>query len=259
MENLRVSLIQTTLHWEDSAKNRAHFQELMAPLKDRTDLIVLPEMFTTGFTMRSQDLAEPMHGPTLEWMQQQAHSLHACLCGSVIIQDRGAYYNRLVWMRPDGVFATYDKRHLFTLAEEDQFFSPGQEHLLVDLKGWTIAPLICYDLRFPVWSRNTGNTDILIYVANWPQKRSHAWRALLAARAIENQCYTIGVNRIGRDGKEIPYIGDSMIFDYAGNLLHHAAHLENVTTYTLDYGLQEAFRARFPFLKDADRFTIELD
>lgn len=231
----------------------------MAPLKDRTDLVILPEMFSTGFTMRSQELAEPMDGPTLAWMQQQARTLNACICGSVIIKDRRAFYNRMIWMRPDGAFSTYDKRHLFALAEEDQFFSPGQEHLLVDLKGWTIAPLICYDLRFPVWSRNTGNTDILIYVANWPQKRSHAWRTLLAARAIENQCYTIGVNRIGQDGKEISYIGDSMIVDYAGNLLHHAAHLENVATYTLDYGLQEAFRARFPFLKDADRFTIEMD
>ncbi|MCB0641885.1 MAG: amidohydrolase, partial [Phaeodactylibacter sp.] len=229
------------------------------PLAGKTDLIVLPEMFTTGFSMRSEDLAEPMDGPTVRWMQDQAEKLGAVLCGSFIAEERALYYNRLVWMRPDGQYFTYDKRHLFTLADEQDYFTPGSERLLVEWKGWTICPLICYDLRFPVWSRNNGNIDLLLYVANWPSKRRHAWKTLLRARAIENQCYTVGVNRIGTDANEHPYAGDSSCIDFAGEILYQAAQVEQVCQMELSHDAQESFRARFPFLRDADRFTIHVD
>ena len=259
MENLRVSLVQTKLIWEDPLANLSNLATLIEPLQNKTDIVILPEMFTTGFSMRSKELAEPMDGPTIHWLRKQAEKLNAVVCGSFIAEERAQYYNRLVWMRPDGQMFTYDKRHLFTLAGEHEYFTPGKERLLVEWKGWTVCPLICYDLRFPVWSRNTGKYDLLIYIANWPSKRRHAWSTLLRARAIENQCYTIGVNRIGKDGNDLPYAGDSSCIDFAGEILSHFTHIEQVSTLELIHDEQEAFRARFQFLKDADRFSIHLD
>jgi len=259
MEDLRISLLQTELHWEQRQKNRTALAQYMEPLRGNTDLILLPEMFTTGFTMHAADMAEPMDGATVIWMQERAADLQAVLCGSFIAAENGHYYNRLVWMRPDGSFVHYDKRHRFTLAGEDQHYAAGSERLLVTLKGWRIMPLICYDLRFPVWSRNDLDYHLLLYVANWPAKRRHAWRSLLAARAIENQSYTIGVNRVGRDEQEIDYAGDSTVLDFAGEQLLHHAHVEQVSTITLAAKAQADFRSRFAFLRDRDHFALERD
>lgn len=257
MENLRVSLVQTALHWEDKAANLAHFEEQLASLAGHTDLIILPEMFTTGFSMQPEKLAESMDGSTMQWLTQQAQTLDAAVTGSFIAEEHGKYYNRLVWMRPNGTFDTYDKRHLFTFADEHLYYQAGTQRLIVDWHGWKICPLICYDLRFPVWSRNTENYDILIYVANFPERRSDAWKALLVARAIENQAYTLGVNRIGNDGNDIYYAGDSGLIDYAGQVVHQVSHVENIFTTTLSRSSLVDFRKRFAFLQDQDKFILE--
>jgi omega-amidase len=257
MENLRVSLVQTALHWEDKAANLAHFEEQLASLAGHTDLIILPEMFTTGFSMQPEKLAESMDGVTMQWLAQQAQALNSVITGSFIAEEHGKYYNRLVWMRPDGTFHTYDKRHLFTFADEHLHYQAGTQRLIVDWQGWKICPLICYDLRFPVWSRNTENYDILIYVANFPERRSDAWKALLIARAIENQAYTLGANRIGNDGNDIYYAGDSGLIDYAGQVVHQVSHVENIFTTTLSRSSLVDFRKRFAFLQDRDKFILE--
>lgn len=254
MENLRVSLIQTYLHWEDKAANLQQLDEKLTPLAGHTDLVILPEMFTTGFSMNPAKLAEAMDGSTMQWLTAKAQQLDAVITGSFIAQENGQYFNRLVWMRPDGSYATYDKRHLFTYAEEHHHYTPGDNRVLMELKGWKILPLICYDLRFPVWSRNTDDYDLLIYVANFPERRSYAWKSLLAARAIENQAFTIGVNRVGNDGNDIYYAGDSCLIDYSGQVIHQVSHLENAFTTTLSYANQVEFRKRFAFLQDRDQF-----
>ena len=228
MKNLKITLIQSNLFWEDKQKNLGHFGEKINTLEAQTDLIVLPEMFSTGFSMQPSLLAEPTDGPTIEWMKKQAKSKNAVVTGSVIIVENEKYYNRLFWVQPDGDFQTYDKRHLFTLANEHHYYAAGQSLLYTNLKGWKILPLICYDLRFPVWSRNTEDYDLLIYVANFPEKRAHAWKTLLQARAIENQAYTVGLNRVGYDGNDIYHSGDSCVLDYSGRTLYHQAHLEDV-------------------------------
>jgi len=256
MTDLRISLVQTYIHWEDKASNFRLFEKHLAGLAGQTDLILLPEMFTTGFTMAASRLAEPLPGPTLHWMQRMARSTDAVLAGSYIAKDDGGYFNRLLWMRPDGSWAHYDKRHLFTLAGEHEHFQAGERQLLVELKGWQIMPLICYDLRFPVWSRNTMHYDLLLYVANFPARRRLAWKSLLQARAIENQAYTIGLNRVGRDGNDIYYAGDSMCFDAVGEVLCHLAHTEQVVTLTLDAAHQGALRERFQFLPDRENFQM---
>ncbi len=257
MTDLRVTLVQSDLHWEDKAANLRQFTEKLNGLAGVTSLVVLPEMFTTGFTMNAGPLAEPTDGPTLDWMRQQAHQLDAVVTGSIIARENGNYYNRLLWVRPDGTYQKYDKRHLFTLAEEQHTYTPGQERLLVELKGWTVLPLICYDLRFPAWSRNLEDYHLLLYVANWPEMRRRAWQSLLAARAIENQAYTIGLNRVGKDGKDFPYTGDSSVFDFAGEELLHLAQAEGVFTLRLSFEAQEAFRRKLPFLADRDGVRIE--
>jgi len=256
VQNLRVSLVQADLHWEDKTANLAAFTRRLAPLSGLTDLIVLPEMFTTGFSMNPSRLAEPTEGPTLEWLARQAADTGAAITGSFIAQVEGRYYNRLVWMQPDGVFFTYDKRHLFTLAGEHQHYAPGNSRLVVEWKGWNILPLICYDLRFPVWSRNIEAYDLLLYVANFPERRSHAWKSLLIARAIENQVYTIGVNRVGADGNGIYHAGDSMLVDFQGQIQYILSHQEGLFTATLARDLQQNFREKFNFLADRDRFSI---
>ncbi len=255
MENLRVSLLQAELAWEDKAANLQNLGKKIAAFTAAADLILLPEMFTTGFSMNAPALAESMDGPTMQWLANQAAKSHAVIAGSFIALENNRYYNRLVWMRPDGSFEVYDKRHLFAYAGEDNTYTAGEKKLIVSLKGWKICPLICYDLRFPVWSRNVEDYDLLLYVANFPERRRHAWKSLLIARAIENQVYTIGVNRVGKDGQDIAYSGDSCVVDYEGNVLYHLADEEGVHTIELSASAQQVFREKFPFLKDRDGFT----
>ncbi len=255
---LTVSLVQSVLHWENRAANLRHFSQHLSGLKaGDTDLVLLPEMFTTGFSMNAAALAEPTEGEAYRWMAQQASRLQAVVTGSIIAGEDGNYYNRLLWVRPDGSYAQYDKRHLFTLAKEEETYTAGREALFTELKGWKVMPLICYDLRFPVWSRNRERYDLLLYIANWPAKRRTAWKALLAARAIENQAFTLGLNRVGEDGNGFPYSGDSAAYDYAGEPLLQSAQVEGVFTLTLDQEKQSEFRSKLRFLDDQDTFTIE--
>lgn len=254
---MKVSLLQTALSWEDPAANLEQIGAQLAQLPTTTDLVVLPEMFTTGFTMNPAQVAEQTDGPTLDWLREQAAQLNAAITGSFVVQEKGNFYNRLAWVFPDGTYKTYDKRHLFTLAGEDQFYTAGTDRLIVEWKGWKICPLICYDLRFPVWSRNDVGYDLLIYVANWPERRRHHWRSLLMARAIENQVYTIGLNRVGVDGKDIRYTGDSCVIDYAGEIRANLAIDSSTVTIELDQASQVAFRERYAFLADQDSFTIK--
>lgn len=254
---LRLTLFQSQLAWEDIDANLQQFSQKLAGLaKDRTDLILLPEMFTTGFSMNAQALAETMDGKTVAWMQEMAAAKGAVVCGSAIIREGEHCFNRLLWVRPDGTVATYDKRHCFTLAGEQEHFNAGTERLIVSCKEWKICPLICYDLRFPVWSRNNCGYDLLIYIANWPNKRSEAWKSLLRARAIENQAYTVGVNRVGLDEKQLQYSGDSTVIDYAGSVLYQVSEVEDGFSITLSWEKQEEFRQKLPFLADQDSFEI---
>ncbi|NRB47551.1 MAG: amidohydrolase [Saprospiraceae bacterium] len=253
---MKVSLIQTALSWEDRAANLDQIGAQLAQLPTATDLVVLPEMFTTGFTMNPAQVAEQTDGPTLDWLRRQAAQLDAAITGSFVVEENGNFYNRLAWVFPDGKFKTYDKRHLFTLAGEDQFYTAGTDRLIIEWKAWKICPLICYDLRFPVWSRNDIGYDLLIYVANWPERRRHHWRSLLMGRAIENQVYTIGLNRVGVDGKDIRYTGDSCVIDYNGELRASLTIDTAVVTIELDKASQTAFRERYAFLADQDQFAI---
>ncbi|MEY3051542.1 MAG: hypothetical protein RLY31_1327 [Bacteroidota bacterium] len=254
---LRVTTIQTDLVWENPGANLAVFDKLIAPLAGSTDLVVLPEMFTTGFTMQAGKLAEPMDGPTVRWMRRTAAALDAAVMGSFIATEDDKYFNRLTVSFPDGSLQTYDKRHRFALAGEHQVFAPGQNRLVFSWKGWKICPLICYDLRFPVWSRNTDFFDLLLYVANWPAPRRHHWQQLLLARAIENQCYVIGVNRCGTDANLLAYTGDTCLVDGAGQIRYLVADRPAVDTHSLDLETLRSYRRQFPFLADRDFFTIE--
>lgn len=252
MEDLNITLIQTPLHWEKAAENRELFNGLLAKIASgSTHLVVLPEMFSTGFSMEPDVLAESMDGPTITWMRQKAAELGAVITGSLIIQEGGHYYNRLIWMRPDGSHEHYDKRHLFSLAGEDKYYTAGQQRLIEELNGWRICPLVCYDLRFPEWSRNRKEYDLLLYVANWPERRSYAWRQLLIARAIENLAYVVGVNRIGLDGNQINYSGDSALIDPLGKVLYTKANEPFTQTFTLSHAHLLDTRDKFRFLDDA--------
>lgn len=257
MQDLRITIVQTKLHWQEAEANRRMFSEKLAAAAPATDLIMLPEMFTTGFNMNAAELAEAAEGPTLAWMQQQAKQHQAVITGSVIIKEKGNYYNRLLWVRPDGSYAKYDKRHLFRMAKEHHTYAAGSERLVVDLKGWKVCPLVCYDLRFPVWSRNTGNAyDLLLYVANWPKARNQAWRTLLKARAIENLAYVAGLNRVGTDGNGHPYSGDSAIIHPKGYTLLEATEVEGIYTLVLNRQELEDYREAFPAHLDADNFSL---
>ena len=261
MNDLTVSLVQTTLHWHDPAANLTQLAHLLAnalPDAGITDLIVLPEMFTTGFSMDAATQAELYPGPTLAWMQQQAARYDAVVTGSVLTQDGDAYYNRLLWVRPDGSHSCYDKRHLFRLAGEHEVYRAGTCRLLEEWRGWRIRPFICYDLRFPVWSRNSQHQpyDLLLYVANWPQPRAEIWRTLLRARAIENLVYTAGVNRLGTDGAGQDYSGQSALLDIHGEYLAQAGNMQTVLTHTLKAAPLLDFREKAPFLLDADSFEL---
>jgi omega-amidase len=256
--DLRVTIVQSELHWQDAEANRTMFAEKLAATAPVTDLIVLPEMFTTGFTMEAPALAEQPEGETLQWMREQANTYDAVITGSIIVEENGQYYNRLLWVRPDGSYEYYNKKHLFRMAKEHHTYKAGDKKLRVELKGWQICPLVCYDLRFPVWSRNTGNRyDLLLYVANWPKARSLAWRTLLQARAIENIAYTIGVNRIGTDGNNYPYSGDSAIIHPKGHKLLETTEQEGIYTITLSKQDLIDFREIFPAHLDADDFELQ--
>jgi predicted amidohydrolase len=257
MENLKVTVFQGYLFWENIDKNLQNISLRLSNIRVKTDLIILPEMFNTGFTMNAEQLAEPMNGKTMQWMQKTAAEFECVVTGSLIIKDNGRYYNRLIWMRADGSFECYDKRHLFTMAKENLVYTPGQKKLIVELNGWKIRPVICYDLRFPIWLRNkNAEYDLLIVVANWPEKRSLHWRTLIPARAVENQSYVIGVNRVGHDGNEVYHSGDSTCIDPNGNVVYYKRDEEDVYTFTINREELIKTRRVFPFLKDADDFDI---
>ena len=257
-DQLKVTVIQTELIWENPEENRIHFSKLIGAIKEETNLIVLPEMFTTGFTMNAAPLAEEENGATLNWMQKQAKKCNSAITGSVIITENNNYYNRLFFVYPNGEYHTYDKRHTFTLAKEHLTFAAGEKQLIVDLLGWKIYPLICYDLRFPVWARNTQNYDVLLYVANWPERRIAAWDALLKARSIENMTYCIGVNRTGKDGNGHQYIGHSAVYNVLGERVSNQGFEEGfVETITLEKSHIESNRKHLRFLNDRDEFTLK--
>jgi len=257
MQDLIVSLVQTPLFWEDPVANRAMLEEKIAGIH-KTDVIILPEMFTTSFTNDATQFAEPMNLNTFKWMKQLSAQTGACIVGSYCVKANGNFHNRLLWMQPDGVFYTYDKRHSFRMSDEHKVYTAGNKQVVVEYKGWKIAPFICYDLRFPVWSRNTENKyDLAIYVANWPSARAHAWKSLLPARAIENIAYIAGVNRIGTDGLQLDYAGDSVLLDFKGVPLAELKSEEKIETVTLSKQALLDFRESFPAYLDADGFDLK--
>jgi omega-amidase len=279
MSSLTITLIQTDLHWEDKQANLDMLSKKIESIKEKTEVIILPEMFSTGFSMNTELLAENMNGETIQWMKKISAEKNSVLTGSIIIEDSSTndrgdkrYFNRLIWMLPNGDYGYYDKRHLFAYGDEHSHYHAGNKRLIASVKGWKINLLVCYDLRFPVWSRQSllsfgpdshregsgvrSEYDLLIYVANWPQRRNHAWKTLLQARALENQCYVAGVNRVGDDVKGIHYSGDSMIVDPLGEILYEKENEEAIFTYTLEKEKLHDVREKFPFWKDADAFTI---
>ncbi|MBC3783710.1 amidohydrolase [Spirosoma utsteinense] len=266
---MNITLLQTDLYWHDPVANRAMLEERIFNLPEQTDLIVLPEMFTTGFTMDARAVAEPMNLTTFRWLKQMAVQTGAVVTGSYVVREGNSFYNRLIWMQPNGEFDVYDKRHLFRMAGEDGIYTAGTRRIVKEWKGWRICPLVCYDLRFPVWSRNTNPDpsspaatdtsfayDLLLYVANWPAPRRNAWNVLLQARAVENLCYVAGVNRVGVDGNQNQYTGDSALIDFKGEVLFRQTDSEVVYQQTVSLDELRAFRDRFPANLDADSFTI---
>lgn len=260
MQDLTISFIQTTIHWEDKDANLSHFHNLIDRIDAATDVILLPEMFNTGFSMHADRMAESMDGRTITWMKTMAHKKNASLIGSLIIQEANHYHNRLIVANPDGTVQSYDKRHLFRMAEEDKTYTASTSYLIVDIKGWKIRPLVCYDLRFPVWSRNKYNGeweyDLLLYIANWPAARTTAWKTLPVARAIENQAYVATLNRIGQDNKGNTYTGDSQLINSYGEILLDLKDAEQVVTMTLDRARLIKHRRDFPVGLDADIFDL---
>ncbi|NCU02626.1 MAG: nitrilase family protein [Chitinophagaceae bacterium] len=276
MSHLSFTLIQTNLYWEDKAANLQMLEEKINSIQHPTQIIVLPEMFNTGFSMKPEQLAEDMQGDTVQWMKRIAAEKRVIMTGSLMASQAAPggqagethYFNRLIWMLPNGQYGVYDKRHLFAYADEDKHYSAGTKRLIASVNGFKINLQVCYDLRFPVWARQTPSQlppsgeefvpeyDVLIYVANWPERRVHAWKTLLTARAIENQCYVIGVNRTGNDGNNIYHSGNSMVIDAMGEVLYEKEHEEDVFTITLSKEKLEEIRHKLPFLKDADDFSI---
>lgn len=266
MQDLKITLVQSDLHWEDTEANLAMFEEKVWQIGNSTDVIILPEMFTTGFTMNAPRLAEHMNMRTFKWMKQMADQTGALMLGSYIVTVHDRYYNRLLWMEPGGNFKTYDKRHLFRMSNEHKTYSAGESLLISTWKGWRICPLVCYDLRFPVWSRNKWDYtskrpsyDVMVYVANWPTARIDAWDTLLKARAIENLSYVVGVNRVGQDGTGIEYNGHSSIVSPKGETIFTSEGMETIHSIELNANSLEAFRDRFPAYLDADDFTVEFE
>ena len=263
MPELKICLIQSDLYWEDPLRNLDHFSEVLNRMTEPADLILLPEMFSTGFSIHPGH-AETMDGPSVQFMKAMARTKDAVICGSRTIRENDSFYNRLICFYPDGTFLKYDKRHLFCLSDESSVFTAGSEKQILTVKGFKILPLICYDLRFPVWCKNrfdgqAFDYDLLLYVANWPESRAHVWRTLLMARAIENQAWVAGVNRIGRDGAGTNHVGESLVIDPKGRILAEAPHGEAaILTAVLPFEELEAFRRSFPAGRDWDQFTIEI-
>ncbi len=254
---LKIAQIQSDLMWENISGNLKCFSAKIEQFRNLADIILLPELFSTGFTMRTDELAEKMNGNTIRWMKSQAASANAVIGGSIIIEEQGNYLNRFLWISPDGSLTCYDKKHLFRMGEEDKHFTAGNAIKVVELNGWRIRLNICYDLRFPVWSRNTGDYDLLINIASWPESRKKAWKILLQARAIENQCYVIALNRIGKDGNGITYSGDSMAIDFKGNPMKiFPSCREESSIIDLDLEGLRRFRNKFPVYLDADPFRL---
>lgn len=259
MSTLTFTLVQTDLHWENKRANLAMLEQKIMGI-GHTEIVVLPEMFSTGFSMQPKKLAENMEGETVSWMKKIAAAKRIILTGSAIIEEEGNYYNRLLWVLPDGKIGYYDKRHRFAFAGEDKEYTAGNKRLIAQVKGWKINLQVCYDLRFPVWARQQNDAaseyDVLLYVANWPERRVHAWKTLLTARAIENQSYVIGVNRVGNDGNGISHSGESMVVDPLGEIVYHKKNEEDIFTIALEKAPLEQVREKFPFWKDADQFKI---
>lgn len=258
IENLKITVFQAYLFWENADKNLQNISlKLSSGVREKTDLIVLPEMFNTGFTMRADEMAEEMDGKTMQWLSKTAIGYDCVVTGSLIIKENGNFYNRMIWMKPDGQYEYYDKHHLFSMADENKHFIAGNEQLIVELKGWKIRLAICYDLRFPVWLRNkNAEYDILLLVASWPDKRSSHWRTLIHARAVENQSYVIAVNRVGHDGNQVYHSGHSMCIDPYGNTVYYKPEDEDLYTFSINYPELEKIRRQFPFLQDADDFNV---
>ena len=257
MQDLKVTLIQSELAWEDIDSNLAGFNSKIDAIEEDTHLIVLPEMFSTGFTMNAAELAQDMRGSAVKWIKEKSAEKKVDMVGSIIADDGGKFFNRLVWAKPDGEIFTYDKKHLFRMAGEEKVYSAGGKNITVELNGWRIRPFICYDLRFPVWTRNIANQfDAAIFIANWPERRSAHWKALLQARAIENQCYVIGVNRVGTDGNGLTYTGDSSIIDPWGTVIYQKSNKTCIYTGELSYETLQKSREIFPVWMDADNDII---
>lgn len=258
-DSLKVAVLQSHLYWEDATKNRQAFTQKIEALQEPVDIIILPEMFTTGFTMNATSVAETMDGETMTWMKQLSSKTKSAIMGSFVVSEQGNFYNRLVFMMPDGSHRTYDKRHTFTLAGEHKMYTAGTKKEVITYKGWKLCPQICYDLRFPVWSRNVENYDVLIYVANWPKPRINAWDALLKARAIENMSYCIGVNRVGEDGNGHEYPGHSAVYDALGEKIDTIENnIEQSAIITLYKDHLHKYRQKLNFLNDRDSFSLEV-
>lgn len=253
---MKIALIQTSLSWENPSENRTSLYEMITSISQYVDLIVLPEMFTSGFTMHPEKVAETMQGETVLWLQEMARSKNCAITGSLVIQENRNYYNRLLFVFPSGEIQHYDKRHLFTLAGEDKVYTSGFDKMIVNYKGFKICPLICYDLRFPVFSRNVENYDVLLYVANWPKIRTNAWDVLLKARAVENMSYVIGVNRTGTDDNQHEYTGHSQAVDFLGNYILEPQENEGVFIVELDKEAMLETRSKLAFLDDKDNFKM---
>ncbi len=253
---LKITVIQADLIWEKPEANLQKFEEKIEHLDENTDLIILPEMFAYGYSMKPQKFAS-YQDKIMQTVAEAAALKQAVICTGVITERKGDYYNTLVWMHPDGSCQMYDKRHLFSFAGEQFYYKPGTEQIICKVKGWRVKPLICYDLRFPVWSRNRNDYDLLVYIANWPESRQNAWSTLLKARAIENQVYVAGVNRVGKDGNGVYHSGDSVVVDPKGHVISDIKpHKEAVQTLSLDLDALNAFRKKFPVGQDADKFSI---
>ena len=258
MQNLKVTLIQTELVWEDIEQNLSLFDVIIDDIQNDTNLMVLPEMFTTGFTMNAADLAQDMAGSSVKWLRDKSKQKNVDIVGSIIANDHGRFFNRLIWAKPDGNMFTYDKRHLFRMAGEEKVYSAGDRNITVELLGWKIRPFICYDLRFPLWTRNIAKQyDTAIFIANWPERRSMHWKLLLQARAVENQCYVVGVNRVGTDGNGHRYSGDSSVIDPWGNILFQQHDEAYIFTAELSYDVLKNCRESFPAWMDADTDMIQ--
>ena len=256
-QNLNISLIQSNLFWEDLNKNLSHFEGVISKISD-TDIILLPEMFNTAFCPKSTHLAETMEGKTISWMKKISKNKNCAISGTLMIEENGKVYNRLLWISKEGDISTYDKSHLFSLVKENKSITKGEKRLIIEIADWKICPLICYDLRFPVFSRNNVDYDILIYLANWPIKRIDAWDTLLKARAIENQAYTIGVNRVGEDGNKVPFNGHSKVFDAFGKeLLSATENKEEILQINLSLDDLKLKRRQMNFLQDRDEFILQ--